>query len=146
MEVLAEAGVPIEQMAIVGCDLRLLEGARGGERITNRPLWLRAAGYGAISGAWLGALVGIIFGVLASTGTGGFLSALLWGIIVGALFGAPAGLAGSLAVGRPRGLAADQRLVAARYDLYAPAEGADEVRSALLRRRPSGTRLVDGTA
>src|SRR5689334_19977883 len=62
IDVLAEAGIPVQQLAIVGCDLRLLESTRGGERITSRPFWLRAAGYGAISGAWLGTLVGIVFG------------------------------------------------------------------------------------
>lgn len=146
VQLLADADQPVDRMTIIGCDLRLVEDVRPRERAPVPPTVARAAGYGAIAGAWLGALVGIVFALVASTSGAGFVAALVWAIALGALFGAPAGLAGFVAVDRTRGFRARQRLQAGRYELYAPAESADEVRSALLRIRPGGVRVVDGGA
>src|ERR1700744_515841 len=49
---LSDDGFPVETLDIVGSDLRLVE------RVTGRLTKARAAGAGAVSGAWLGLLFG----------------------------------------------------------------------------------------
>src|SRR5580658_8719040 len=68
---LSDDGFPVETLDIVGSDLRLVE------RVTGRLTKARAAGAGAISGAWLGLLFGILLGL--------FTSVAWLGVVLGAL-------------------------------------------------------------
>lgn len=134
---LAGTGFPIERITIVGCDLRILE------EVTGRMNLGRSAAMGAVSGAWFGALVAALVGIFASS-IGAFLGLLLWGIILGAVFGAGLGILGFLVLDRSRGFTSDRTIVAGRYDLHAPADVADQLRSELLTHRPGDVRIIDG--
>ena len=59
---LAKAEFPVKELAIVGTDLTSVE------RITGTLSWGRAAGAGAISGAWFGTFLGLLFFIFAPTG------------------------------------------------------------------------------
>jgi hypothetical protein len=134
---LGGTGFPIEEITIVGCDLRMVEEVTGGMSVP------RAAGMGAVSGAWFGALVSVLVGIFASS-IGTLFGLLLWGIIVGAIFGAGLGIVGFLVWDRGRGFISDRLVVAARYDLHTTAELADRLRAELLTHRPGDVRIIDG--
>jgi hypothetical protein len=134
---LAGTGFQIEQITIVGCDLRLVE------EVTGRMTTWRAATMGAITGAWFGALVAVLVGIFAGS-FGTFAALVLWGIVLGALFGGALGAVGHRAYDRDRGFTSTRLVVARRYDLHAPPEAADELRASLLAHRPTDVRLIDG--
>lgn len=134
---LGGTGFPIEQITIVGCDLRLIE------EVTGRMNINRAAGLGAISGAWFGALVSALVGIFAGSFSA-FLALLLWGIVLGAVFGAGLGMLGYISIDRSRGFTSDRLVVAGRYDLHAPPRHADRLRSEVLAHRPSDVSIIDG--
>lgn len=134
---LAGTGFPIDQITIVGCDLRLVE------EVTGRMTLPRAAALGAISGAWFGALVSALVGIFAGS-FGAFLALLLWGIILGAVFGAGLGMLGFISIDRNRGFTSDRVVVAGRYDMHAPPDLADRLRTEVLTHRPSDVSIIDG--
>ncbi|WSA27138.1 hypothetical protein OIE13_04435 [Streptosporangium sp. NBC_01810] len=81
---LSDAGFPVENVAIVGSDLKLEETVTG--RVTDG----RAALTGAGSGAAFGAMVGMFLGLFTSTALSFIvlvLWAALWGAVMGAAFG-----------------------------------------------------------
>jgi hypothetical protein len=122
---LADNGFPVENVAIVGTDLRLLE------RVTGRLSWGRAIGAGAASGAWFGVFVGLLFGLFAAEGQ--WLWVLLSSVVVGALFGAAFGAASYAATGGRRDFTSTSKIVAGRYEVLAAHKVADEARSQLAR-------------
>ncbi|MFS8480030.1 MAG: general stress protein [Micromonosporaceae bacterium] len=134
---LGGTGFPIDQITIVGCDLRLVE------EITGRMTLPRAAALGAVSGAWFGALVSALVGIFAGS-FGAFLALLLWGIILGAVFGTGLGMLAFITIGRNRGFTSDRLVIAGRYDLHAPPELADRLRTEVLTHRPSEVSIIDG--
>jgi hypothetical protein len=77
---LSDDGFPVDKLDIVGSDLRLVE------RVTGRLTKTRAAGAGAISGMWAGALIGLLLG-LFTTGHS-WLGVVAACIGLGALWGA----------------------------------------------------------
>src|SRR5439155_303063 len=79
---LADDGLSIDRATIVGTDLRLVE------KVAGRMTVARAAGYGTVAGAWLGALIAAFAAIFTATSVGSVLSMLFGGIILGALFGA----------------------------------------------------------
>ena len=91
---LADARFPVQAVQIVGTDLRLVE------QVYGRLDWGRAAGVGAVTGAWGGLLVGLLLALFSGSGTAAVLL-LLWGLLLGAAFGAVAG-AGSYGATRGR--------------------------------------------
>lgn len=134
---LGGTGFPIEAITIVGSDLRLVE------EVTGRMSLPRAAALGAISGAWFGALVAALVGIFAGS-FGAFLALLLWGILLGAVFGAGLGMLGYIAYDRNRGFTSDRLVIAGRYDLNAPIELADRLRTDVLSIRPADVTIIDG--
>src|SRR5689334_12873073 len=72
---LSDDGFPVEQLDIIGSDLRLVE------RVTGRLTKGRAAAAGAASGAWLGLLMGFLFGIFSS---GSWFGVLIVGALIGA--------------------------------------------------------------
>lgn len=134
---LGGTGFPIEAITIVGSDLRLIE------EVTGRMSLPRAATLGAISGAWFGALVSALVGIFAGS-FGAFLALLLWGIVLGAVFGAGLGMLGYITYDRSRGFTSDRLVIAGRYDLNAPVELADRLRTDVLSIRPADATIIDG--
>ena len=55
VDFLADADFPVEQLMIVGTDLKRIE------RVTGRLTWSKVAVGGILSGLWLGVFVGLIF-------------------------------------------------------------------------------------
>lgn len=116
---LSDDGFPVERLTIVGSDLRLVE------KLTGRMTTRRAAGSGALGGAWFGLLVGFLLG-LFSTG-----AAWVWlitlGVGSGALWGAVFGFLAHRATRGRRDFSATRALAAAHYDVVAVGE-ADRAR------------------
>ncbi|GAA4052966.1 hypothetical protein GCM10022282_12410 [Agromyces indicus] len=76
---LAKAEFPVKELSIVGHDLTTVE------RITGKLTWGRAAGAGALSGAWFGTFLGLLLFIFSPTGTS--LGVLGAAILIGAGFG-----------------------------------------------------------
>jgi hypothetical protein len=132
VEYLAKHDFPVERVAIVGVDVRLVE------QIVGRTNYGTAALHGAGSGALTGVLIGWIFGLL--TWIHPLIAALtlaVYGLVFGAIVGALTGL-GMYALRRGRrDFESIEVWQPQRYELVADAEVADEAR-ALLTERGSG--------
>lgn len=123
---LAADDFPIERVAIVGRDLRMVE------NVTGAATTLQAAARGAGSGALIGALIGWLLGVVGAVNplVSGLLLAL-YGILVGAALGALAGLAGHLLHLRRHDFSSVGTMRVGRYEVVADSETAERA-SALL--------------
>ena len=117
---LSDAEFPVENVDIVGSDLRLVEHVTG--RLTSG----RAAMYGAGLGAWWGLLFGLLVG-LFTTGPE-WIGLVLGGLLIGAVFGALFGFFAQYATGGRRDFSSTSGLVAARYDVMVANEHADRAR------------------
>ena len=78
VDYLSDNGFPVQNVLIVGTDLKQVE------RVTGRLTRGRVALGGALSGAWLGAFVGLIFSMFEEGET---LVRILSTVVFGALFG-----------------------------------------------------------
>jgi len=106
---LSDDGFPVDELSIVGSDLRLVE------KVTGRLTKAKAALSGAASGAWFGLFVGLLLG-LFTTGHG-WLVMLLVGLGTGAAWGATFGFLAHAATRGRRDFSAVRMLAAQRYDL-----------------------------
>jgi hypothetical protein len=120
---LSDASFPVENVEIVGRDLRLVE------RVTGRLTTGRAALAGAGSGAWFGLFIGLLVG-LFTTGPE-WLGLVLGGLAIGAVWGAAFGFAAHWATRGRRDFSSVRTLAAGHYDLMV-AEGEAESARALL--------------
>lgn len=77
VDTLSDSGFPVQNVQIVGRDLRLVE------NVTGRLTAGKAIGGGALSGAWLGVMVGLLWLIMTASA-----GAILWGAALGALWGA----------------------------------------------------------
>ena len=101
------------------------------ETVLGRLTRGRAALAGAGSGAWFGLLVGLL---LAAFTTGhSMLLMVLSGLGYGAAFGAVFGFAAHAASGGRRDFTSRRAIVAARYDIVADLEVADDARNLLIK-------------
>jgi hypothetical protein len=119
---LSDNGFPVEQTAIVGTDLRLVE------RVLGRMTIARAALAGAASGAWFGLFIGLL---LALFTTRGWFLVVLTSLLVGALWGAAFGAIAHAMTGGRRDFTSTSQLVAAQYAVTVTAEHADRARQML---------------
>jgi MFS family permease len=120
---LSDAGFPVENVDIVGRDLRLVE------RVTGRLTTGRAAGAGAVSGAWFGLFIGLLVG-LFTTGPE-WLGLVLGGLLIGAVWGAVFGYLAHWSTRGERDFASTRGLAAGRYDLMVADAQAAQARSLL---------------
>ncbi|MFC0542603.1 general stress protein [Kutzneria chonburiensis] len=126
VEYLTDHDFPVERVAIVGADVRLVE------QIVGRVNYPGAALRGAGSGAFTGVLIGWLFGlfnwvapVVAS------LALAAYGLVIGAVLGAVFGLvAHALQRGR-RDFASVRAMAPSRYQVVADADVADRARGLL---------------
>jgi len=116
---LSDQGFPVETVAIVGADLRLVE------QVTGRLTTGRAALAGAASLAWLGLLLGLFVGLFAESGTALFALSL-YGLLSGAAFGAVLGFFAHRATGGRRDFSSTRGLAATRYEILVDPSRADE--------------------
>lgn len=120
---LSDEGFPVENTAIVGHDVRIVE------QVTGRMTRARAAGLGAASGAWFGLLIGLVFGILAPGAT--WIGLLLWGAVLGAVWGAVFGFAGHAFTRGRRDFSSVQGFEAERWDVMVDAEHLSRAQSIL---------------
>ncbi|MFE5890510.1 general stress protein [Streptomyces sp. NPDC056462] len=118
---LSDHGFPVERVAIIGQDVRLVE------QVTGRMGHGGAALQGAVSGALPGALIGWIFGLLnwLDPVVSGLLLAL-YGLVFGALVGALLNLLVHAAQRGRRDFASVSFMQPSRYDVVADEAVADE--------------------
>jgi hypothetical protein len=119
---LSDGGFPVDRVAIVAEDLRIVE------QVTGRMGYGRAA----LQGAGLGALIGVIIGFFL----GSFSSyiAILW-LIYGAVIGLIVGLGTHALSGGRRDFSSIEGIQAGRYNVTADEEVAEEASSLLARLR-----------
>ena len=126
---LSDGGFPVENVDIVGSDLRLVEHVTG--RLTSG----RAAMYGAGIGAWWGLLFGLLVG-LFTTGPE-WVGLVLGGLLIGAVFGALFGFFAQWATRGQRDFSSTSGLVAGRYDVMVANEHADRAQQLLSGSAPA---------
>ncbi|WP_375493657.1 general stress protein [uncultured Jatrophihabitans sp.] len=120
---LSDDGFPVQNLDIVGSDLRLVERVTG--RLTNG----RAAAAGAASGAWFGLLIGLLLGIFTADGWFGLIAVA---VVIGAAWGAAFGFFGHRAARGRRDFASARMLVATHYAVVARNGQVDAARSALV--------------
>ena len=111
IDTLSKADFPVKELAIVGTDLTSVE------RITGRLSWGRAAGAGALSGAWFGTFLGLLFFIFAPTGAS--LGILGSAILIGAGFGMIFSVVSYAANRRRRDFTSVAQVLATRYLIVA---------------------------
>ncbi|MEU9833910.1 general stress protein [Streptosporangium sp. NPDC048047] len=124
VDMLSDAGFPVEHVAIVGSDLRLEETVTG--RMTNG----RAALKGAGNGLAFGAVVGAFLGLFTST-TMSFIVLVLWAALWGAVVGAAFGFVNHLFTGGKRDFVSRSAIVAGRYDVLVAASHLDNAHAVI---------------
>lgn len=114
---LAESSYPVEELSIVGTDLRMVE------HITGRLTVGRVAVSGLASGIWLGIFLGIFLSLTQPDGSALLLIGL--GALLGAAFGLVLALVPYFLGGkRRRDFTSAKHVVAARYAVIAAKDGA----------------------
>lgn len=124
MDFLADQDFPVAKTAIVGQDLRTVE------TILGKLTWPRAAGAGALTGAWIGLLVSLLLGMFTPD-TASALRLAIGGLAWGAVFGAVFALAAYATTRGRRDFVSQQRLVAGRYDILADPDVAEDAKNHL---------------
>lgn len=126
VDYLSDQKFPVENVTIIGTDLRMIE------KVTGRLTWGRAIAAGAATGAWWGLFVGLLLGIFASTG-GGWVGSLLTGLGVGLVFGAAFGAMGYAATQGKRDFTSTSQIVAGHYDVMCAPAQAEQAREMLAR-------------
>jgi hypothetical protein len=125
VDFLSDEKFPVENVTIVGSDLRMVE------RVLGRLTMGRAAAAGAASGAWFGLFVGLLLGIFADDGN--WLGSVLTGLLFGLVFGAVAGAVGYSATRGQRDFTSTSQVVASRYDVLCAPQVAEDARAHLAR-------------
>jgi hypothetical protein len=128
VDYLSDSGFPVEQTAIVGTDLRLVE------QVLGRMTIGRAALTGAAGGAWFGLFIGLLFGIFSLTD---WLWAVLAGLLIGAAWGAVFGAIAHAMTGGRRDFTSMRTLAASQYAVTVDAGVADQARNLLARIDPA---------
>jgi len=121
---LADEKFPVENLAIVGTDLRQVE------RVTGRMTWAKAALGGLASGAWLGLFVGLLIGLFTDEGWG---QIILFSVLWGALFMLILALVGYAATGGRRDFTSQNVTIAAHYEIFCQHQHAERARELLAK-------------
>ncbi|MBA2699332.1 MAG: hypothetical protein H0U61_11275 [Nocardioidaceae bacterium] len=125
VDYLSDNEFPVENVTIVGTDLRLVERVTG--RLTRGKVIQAGAVTGAMWGLFMGALL-MLFG-------GGDVSLLvpIFAAVVGAGVGALSGVLGYAATGGKRDFTSSTQVVATSYELLSQPQVADDARNLLGR-------------
>lgn len=121
VDYLSDKRFPVEQVAIVGDGIRMVE------QVTGRLSYGKAALSGAMTGALTGAFFGFIFGLLdwIDPLISGLVLAL-YGLVFGAIVGAIIGAVGYAMTGGKRDFTSVSGMQAERYSVMVDAGMADE--------------------
>jgi hypothetical protein len=126
VDFLSDEKFPVENVTIIGTDLRMVE------TVTGRLTTGRAIAAGAAGGAWWGLFVGLLLGIF-STGRANWIAAVLTGLVIGLVFGALFGWIGYAATQGRRDFTSTSKIVASRYDVMCNPAHAEEARALLAR-------------
>src|SRR5437763_7413704 len=110
VDYLSDEKFPVENVTIIGSDLRMVE------KVTGRLTRGRAIGAGAAGGAWWGLFVGLLPGIFSKSGTA-WVGSVVAGLLIGLAFGAAFGAMGYGATRGKRDFTSTSQIVAARYDV-----------------------------
>ncbi len=124
VDTLSDNGFPVQNTAIVGVDVRIVESVLG------RLSWGRAALNGLATGAWFGMLIGL-FVALFSSGSNSIWPLVGLGLLYGAAFGIVWGLISHAFTGGRRDFVSRQQLLASRYDVVCEQAVIGEARKVL---------------
>jgi hypothetical protein len=119
---LSDAGFPVDRVAIVGEDVRLVE------RVLGRLTVARAALAGAGSGGWFGLLIGVLLGIFA---VDAWWKVILFAVVAGVVWGAAFGAIAHAMTGGRRDFTSVSTLQADRYSLIVDADYAEQARQLL---------------
>jgi hypothetical protein len=125
VDYLSDEKFPVEHTTIVGNNLRQVE------KITGRLTWGKAITAGLASGAWFGLFVGVLLGIFATSG--GWLAALITGVVLGSLFGMTFGAIGYGQLRGRRDFTSRTSVVATSYDVLCDHKYAEEARNHLAK-------------
>lgn len=123
---LSDEKFPVENVTIIGSDLRQVE------TVTGRLTWGRALAAGAAAGAWWGLFVGLLLGIFAPDGSS-WVGSVLTGLLIGVAFGALFAAVGYGATRGKRDFTSTSRIVAGRYDVMCNPAHAEDARAMLAR-------------
>ena len=126
VDFLSDEKFPVENVTIIGSDLRMVE------KVTGRLTLARAIAAGAAGGAWWGLFVGLLLGIFATDG-GDWIGSVLAGLLIGLVFGAAFGGMGYAATGGRRDFTSTSKITAGRYDLMCNPANAEDARAHLAR-------------
>jgi hypothetical protein len=126
VDYLSDEKFPVENVTIIGSDLRQIE------KVTGRLTTGRAIAAGAAGGAWWGLFVGLLLGIFATDGAA-WIGTVLTGLAIGLVFGALFGWIGYAATQGRRDFTSTSRIVAGRYDVMCNPASAEEARAHLAR-------------
>ena len=126
VDYLSDEKFPVENVTIIGSDLRQIE------QVTGRLTRGRAVAAGAAGGAWWGLFVGLLLGIFSSDGAA-WIGSVLTGLAIGLVFGALFGWIGYSATGGRRDFTSTSKIVANRYDVMCNPAHAEEARALLAR-------------
>ena len=129
VDFLSDEGFPVEQVAIVGSGIKLVEQVGG--RLTVGRAALTGAGQGAMIGLLFALLIGLFFTVAEA-----FLGVLVYGVVAGLIFGAILGAVAQAAQGGRRDFTSVSGIQADRYEVQVAEDSADRA-TELLRNLPA---------
>ena len=122
VDLLARADFPVDQLSIVGSDLKTVE------RVTGKLSWGRVAIAGAATGAWLGMFFGLLLVIFSSATSLGFVLAA---ILIGAGFGMLFGLVSYGINRRRRDFTSVMQVIATSYSVIADHDLGNRARNVL---------------
>lgn len=120
---LSDKEFPVENVTIVGTDLRMVE------RVTGRLTYSRVALAGALSGAWFGLFVGLVLSLFSSPD--GAMLPILPAMAIGAAFGILFSVISYALTGGRRDFTSTSQIVAGSYSLLCSPELAHRARGLL---------------
>lgn len=123
VDYLADNEFPVEDVMIVGTDLKQVERVSG--RLTTRKVLLG----GLLSGIWIGVFVGLIFAMF--DGGEGLVQRLVSTVLIGAAFGVIWAWLGYRSTGGQRDFTSVSQVVASRYEVLTEHRHAQRARELL---------------
>lgn len=149
VDYLSDHDFPVENVLIVGTDLKQLE------RVTGRLTRSRVMLGGVLSGAWLGLLIGLIFALFDTSGFS--WTSVLATVVFGAIFGTIWAAVGYSVTGGQRDFTSVTQVIATKYEVLTEHKHAARGRELLremdpmaaaqaeLRRAQESSRTAPGT-
>lgn len=128
VDYLSDHQFPVENLLIVGTDLKQLE------RVTGRLTRGRILVGGLLSGAWLGLLIGMIFALFDTSGFA--WTSVLATVVFGAVFGAIWAFVGYSLTGGQRDFTSVTQVVATKYEVLTEHKHAARGRELLAQMDP----------